>query len=87
MRGHDLGMESLPDAGLYGRGDECGRTDQERRRCIGSYDLVLVATDHSWYDWAKVYDSVRHGKAQGVIVDTRNAMRGVPDPTGVVVKA
>ena len=87
MRGHDLGMVSLPDEGLYGRGDEAGRTDPERRRCIGAYDLVLVATDHSWYDWAKVHDSVRYGKSQGVIVDTRNAMRGVPDPTGVVVRA
>jgi UDP-N-acetyl-D-glucosamine dehydrogenase len=87
MREHDLGMESLPDAGLYGLGDEARRTDQERRRCIGAYDLVLIATDHSWYDWAKVHNSVRYGRSQGVIVDTRNAMRGVPDPTGVVVRA
>lgn len=87
MREYDLGMESLPDRGLYGHGDEIGRTDQENRRSIGAYDLVLIATDHSWYDWAKVHDSVRWGKAQGVIVDTRNAMRGVPDPAGVVVMA
>jgi UDP-N-acetyl-D-glucosamine dehydrogenase len=87
MRGHDLGMVSLPGDGLYGRGDEAGRSPAAWRRCIGAYDLVLIATDHSWYDWAKVHDSVQHGKAQGVIVDTRNAMRGVPDPTGVVVRA
>jgi len=66
MRHHDLDMESLPDDGLYGT--ESG---------MGTYDCVLVATDHAWYDWDRVHDCVRRGKRQGVIVDTRNAMSAV----------
>ncbi|MBL0927622.1 MAG: nucleotide sugar dehydrogenase [Phycisphaerales bacterium] len=37
---------------------------------LSRHDLVLIATDHSWYDWDAV---ARHA---GLIVDTRNAMRG-----------
>ncbi len=73
MRNYDLGMHSLPDAGLYGI--ESG---------MGTYDCVLIATDHAWYDWAKVHDCVRQGKRQGVIVDTRNAMGGVPTADNLV---
>ena len=68
MRNYNLGMESLPDEGLY-----------ENESGMGTYDCVLIATDHSWYDWAKVYNCVQFGKAQGLIVDTRNAMNGVFD--------
>jgi len=66
MRNYDLGMESVPGEGLYGT--ESG---------LGTYDCVLIATDHSWYDWERMHDCVRAGKAQGVIVDTRNALASV----------
>lgn len=45
---------------------------------LAEQDLVLVATDHAWYDWAFV---ARHA---GLIVDTRNALRGVTGPAKVV---
>ena len=72
MRSYDLAMKSLPDDGLYD--------------VLGTYDCVLIATDHSWYDWGKVHDSVARGEARGVVVDTRNAMSGIIDPD-VIVRA
>jgi len=46
---------------------------------LAGYDCVLIATDHSAYD----YDSiVRHAK---LVVDTRNATRQVKEPRGNVV--
>jgi UDP-N-acetyl-D-glucosamine dehydrogenase len=55
MRRHDLKMESVP------------LTPQS----LKSYDCVLIATNHSAYDWQMIAD---HAK---LIVDTRNAMRAV----------
>jgi UDP-N-acetyl-D-glucosamine dehydrogenase len=48
---------------------------------LRSQDCVLIATDHSSYDWAWV------AKHAPLIVDTRNAMRGVPAGTDRVVRA
>ncbi len=45
---------------------------------LASYDCVVVATHHAWYDWALVGEHAR------LVVDTRNAMSGV---AGNVVKA
>ncbi len=41
---------------------------------LGSYDCVLIVTDHSDYDYAKI---VRESK---LVVDTRNATKGISSP-------
>src|SRR6202041_407244 len=38
---------------------------------IGSYDAVIIATDHTSYDYAQIVDSAK------LVVDTRNATRRV----------
>jgi UDP-N-acetyl-D-glucosamine dehydrogenase len=40
-------------------------------QALEGYDCVLIATHHAAYDWQMVAD---HAK---LIVDTRNALRGV----------
>jgi UDP-N-acetyl-D-glucosamine dehydrogenase len=44
-------------------------------------DAVLIATDHSAYDWE---DVVRHA---ALVIDTRNATRGVRAGREKIVKA
>jgi UDP-N-acetyl-D-glucosamine dehydrogenase len=46
---------------------------------LASYDCVLIATDHTSYDYAAI---VRDAK---LVVDTRNATRNVPQHEGKVV--
>src|ERR1700756_3557263 len=41
---------------------------------LGQYDCVLIVTDHSDYDYAKI---VRESQ---LVVDTRNATKGIVDP-------
>ena len=41
---------------------------------LGQYDCVLIVTDHSDYDYARI---VRESQ---LVVDTRNATRGIADP-------
>jgi UDP-N-acetyl-D-glucosamine dehydrogenase len=48
---------------------------------LASADLVLIVTDHSAYDWAFV---VEHSR---LVVDTRNATRGVVEGREKIVKA
>ena len=48
---------------------------------LASRDCVLIVTDHSAYDWAWI---ARHAP---LIVDTRNATRGVTDPRAAIVRA
>jgi UDP-N-acetyl-D-glucosamine dehydrogenase len=38
---------------------------------LGSYDCVLIATDHSDYDYARIVDEAQ------LVVDTRNATKGI----------
>ena len=38
---------------------------------LAAYDCVLVSTNHNAYDWQMISDHAR------LIVDTRNAMKGV----------
>ncbi|HKJ28541.1 MAG TPA: nucleotide sugar dehydrogenase, partial [Anaerolineales bacterium] len=45
---------------------------------IDEADCVLIITNHSQYDYQSVYD---HAK---LVVDSRNAMRGIHDPQGKV---
>src|SRR5437870_12428139 len=40
-------------------------------QALGSYDAVIVATDHSSYDYAAIVDAAR------LVIDTRNATRRV----------
>jgi UDP-N-acetyl-D-glucosamine dehydrogenase len=49
--------------------------------CLASQDCVVVVTDHSAYDWPFV---VEHAP---LVVDTRNATRSVPAPSGRIVWA
>jgi len=59
--------------------------DMESQKLTPEYlqaqDCVLIATDHSAYDWTMV---VRHAP---LIVDTRNAIRDLPNCAGKVWKA
>jgi UDP-N-acetyl-D-glucosamine dehydrogenase len=48
---------------------------------LASRDCVLIVTDHSSYDWASI---VSHAP---LVVDTRDATRGVPAGPGRVVRA
>jgi UDP-N-acetyl-D-glucosamine dehydrogenase len=41
---------------------------------FGQYDCVLIVTDHSDYDYARI---VRESQ---LVVDTRNATRGITAP-------
>jgi UDP-N-acetyl-D-glucosamine dehydrogenase len=50
-------------------------------RNLARYDLVLVSTDHSAYDWDFI---VEHSK---LVVDTRNATAGVQKNRDKIVKA
>ena len=57
MRHYEFSMESTPlSPGL-----------EE----LGNYDCVLIATDHSAYDYEKVVEHAR------LVIDTRNATRGI----------
>jgi UDP-N-acetyl-D-glucosamine dehydrogenase len=48
---------------------------------LRSRDCVLIATDHSAYDWDWI---ARHAP---LIVDARNATRNVANPTATIVRA
>jgi UDP-N-acetyl-D-glucosamine dehydrogenase len=48
---------------------------------LGSRDCILIVTDHSSYDWPWI---VEHSR---LIVDTRNATRGLIATTGRIVRA
>jgi UDP-N-acetyl-D-glucosamine dehydrogenase len=48
---------------------------------LQSQDCVLVATDHSAYDWNWIAEHAP------LIIDTRNAMKGASSPRGRIVRA
>jgi UDP-N-acetyl-D-glucosamine dehydrogenase len=48
---------------------------------LRSRDCILIVTDHTAYDWSLI---ARHAP---LIVDTRNAMKNVPDPEGKILRA
>ena len=48
---------------------------------LSAQDVVVIATDHSDVDYQLV------GKHASLVVDTRNAMKAVADPTAAIVKA
>jgi len=41
---------------------------------LGQYDAVLIVTDHSSYDYARIVDQAQ------LVIDTRNATRGIHSP-------
>jgi UDP-N-acetyl-D-glucosamine dehydrogenase len=41
---------------------------------LGAYDCVLIVTDHSEYDYAQIANEAQ------LLVDTRNATRGIASP-------
>jgi UDP-N-acetyl-D-glucosamine dehydrogenase len=48
---------------------------------LRSQDCVVIVTDHSAYDWARVVEQAP------LVIDTRNATRGVRGAEGRVVRA
>jgi UDP-N-acetyl-D-glucosamine dehydrogenase len=48
---------------------------------LNSQDCLLIVTDHSAYDWPWI---AQHAE---LIVDTRNALKGVPACRAVIVRA
>jgi len=65
MRDHNLGIESQPI----------------NPKTLQTADLVLIATDHSQYDYAEI------GKYSHIIVDTRNAMEEQSECKAIIWKA
>lgn len=65
QRHHDLQMKSVPLTPTH----------------LQRYDLVLIATDHSQYDWSMI---AAHSR---LIVDTRNATAGVKGPKRHIIRA
>jgi UDP-N-acetyl-D-glucosamine dehydrogenase len=41
---------------------------------LGQYDAVVIVTDHSSYDYTAIVDQSR------MVVDTRNATKGIESP-------
>jgi UDP-N-acetyl-D-glucosamine dehydrogenase len=62
MRKYDLKMRSVPLS----------------PQSLASYDVVLISTAHSAYDWNMIAEHSR------LIVDSRNAMKGVKDRSNIV---
>ena len=50
-------------------------------KMLADYDAVLISTDHSAYDYQFIVDGDK------LVIDTRNATRGVKDGKGKIVKA
>ncbi|AMV37479.1 nucleotide sugar dehydrogenase [Planctomyces sp. SH-PL62] len=48
---------------------------------VRSRDCLLVATDHSAYDWPRIVEQA------SLIVDTRDALRGVPSGRATILRA
>lgn len=65
MRHHDLHLKSVPLS----------------KETIGRYDLVLIATNHSAYDWQMIADHAQ------LVVDTRNALGQVRGNRDHIIKA
>lgn len=65
MRHHDLHMKSV----------------ELSAETIGRYDLVLIATNHSTYDWQMIADYAK------LVVDTRNALGQVRGKRDHIIKA
>ncbi|HEY2785744.1 MAG TPA: nucleotide sugar dehydrogenase, partial [Fimbriiglobus sp.] len=59
-----------------------GRASQPlTREFLAGLDCVIVATDHSAFDWPKVVEQT------SLIIDTRNATKGVTTHRDRIVRA
>ena len=67
----------VPAVELDGRRLESVALDE---RTLGEADCVVVATDHRGYDWDRIAEHSR------LLVDTRNATRGVANPAARIVR-
>ena len=67
----------IPTVEVAGAVLECATLDEAT---LAAADCVVIATDHASYDWAWV---ARHAR---LIVDTRNATKGLAGATATVVK-
>ena len=67
----------VPAVELDGRRLESVALDE---RTLGEADCVVVATDHQGYDWGWI---AAHSR---LLVDTRNATKGVTDPAARIVR-
>ncbi|MEK7790818.1 MAG: nucleotide sugar dehydrogenase [Deltaproteobacteria bacterium] len=56
------------------------RIDSADHQNLASYDCVSVLTDHSYYDWGAIAESAK------IIVDCRNAMRGLKSFRDKIIK-
>jgi len=83
----EVACEALEDAGIPAQAVRGTQTGVFAGACVSEYgylasrDCVLIVTDHSAYDWAWI---ARHA---ALIVDTRNATRGVTGPRATIVRA
>ncbi len=68
---HDPYIKTLPP--IY----DVERTEVEDSE-LDSYDCVVITTDHSAYDYKKIVEKSR------LIVDTRNATRGIADRGNII---
>jgi len=75
---NDPFIPELPSMRMY---DVQGKSVELTPDSLGSYDCVLVSTDHSVYDWEFI---CRHAR---LVVDTRNATLGVKDSKAKIIKA
>src|SRR5262249_18513898 len=66
---HDPYFPALGKGRKYDLQMKCASLDD-----LGSYDCVLIVTDHSDYDYARIVRDAR------LVVDTRNATRGIASP-------
>lgn len=48
---------------------------------LAEYDAVLISTDHDDYDWQWIVDNAQ------IVIDTRNATKGVKRGRNKIVKA
>ena len=75
---HDPLVPTFPDMRAH---DIDLSTSPLTEQTLKDHDCVLIVTDHTSVDYEKI------GKYAPLVVDTRNAMSRVPNPTAAIVKA
>ena len=75
---HDPHVPTFPDMRDH---DIDLSTSPLTEQTLKDHDCVLIVTDHTSVDYEKI------GKYAPLVVDTRNAMSRVPNPTAAIVKA
>jgi UDP-N-acetyl-D-glucosamine dehydrogenase len=78
---NDPHIPVLPQMRRYPHISEPLKSESLTEEFLSSQDCVLIATDHSDYDWSWIVSKSR------LIVDTRNATRGVAADAGQIVRS